>query len=148
MSIMTIEKQQLIEEINRLVVVARKDYNLDVVTFDDPDFGYTLQVEVKTSIQKILKEVHKLFGSIIYDESRIGSLLKDDLSIYMSSAPGHVKIDVSNVRQGNYSIHISKSEDSEQVFLFYCLKEMGGVNTKVATEIVEGLFKFIAGNKT
>lgn len=148
MSIMTIEKQESIEEINRLVVVARKEYNLDVVTFDDPDFGYTLQVEVKTSIQKILKEVHKVFSSIIYDESRIESLLNDDLSISMSSSPGHVKIDVNNVRQGSYSIHISKSEDSKQVFLFYCLKEMGGVNTKVATEIVEGLFKFIAGNKT
>lgn len=146
MSIMTIEKQQLIEEINRLVVVARKDYNLDVVTFDDPDFGYTLQVEVKTSIQKILKEVHKLFGSIIYDESRIDSLLNGDLSICMSSGSEYVKIDTTNMRQGSYSIHISKSENSEQVFLFYCLKEMGGVNTKVAAEMVEGLFKFLAEN--
>ena len=146
MSIMTIEKQESIEEINRLAIIAKKDYNLDVVTFDDPDFGYTLQVEVKTSIQKILKEVHKLFGSIIYDESRIESLLNDDLSISMSSSPGHVKIDVNNVRQGSYSIHISKSEDSKQVFLFYCLKEMGGTNTKVAAEMVEGLFKFLTEN--
>ena len=136
--------ESIVQEINRLGTMAKENKNLSVETFFNPKFGHTLQVEIKMSIATILKEVHKIFGSIIYDETRILCDIVDDLSLYIRSAPRSLKINKNNILQGSFSICIN--ENSGSTFLFYSIEEIGGVNTKVSAAIVEGLLKFFAGN--
>lgn len=139
---MAVENDELIvQEINRLGAIAKENKNLSVQTYYKPKFGYILQVEIKKPIAAILKEVHKIFGSIIYDETRILCDIVEDLSIYMRSGQRSLKIDNNNIRQGSFSICIN--EDSGSTFLYYSIEEIGGVNTKVAGEIVEKILQSV-----
>jgi len=130
------------QEINRLALIARKTKNVfSVDTYPSPinDKEPVLCVEMTVEINKVLLEVCRLFYSLVYNNK---NEIVHRSCIYMILTTKSIEIKVcEGSDNGHFYFDIGRGFNGKTTLL-YSIKEFG-LDVKVITKIVEGVFKIL-----